>query len=79
MRLQDYPTEPRYTATVKSSEAITEEGSEVEVRELVMSVDEHEFNFGYAKPRRRGGQHTRDPNRARSAGSAIISRSGARV
>ncbi|NIP18942.1 MAG: ferredoxin-NADP reductase [Xanthomonadales bacterium] len=45
MRLQDYPTEPRYTATVKSSEAITEEGSEVEVRELVMSVDEHEFNF----------------------------------
>jgi len=45
MRLQDYPTEPRYTATILSTEAITEDGSEVEVRELVMAVDQHEFNF----------------------------------
>ncbi len=45
MRLEDYPTEPRYTATVLRSEAITEQGSEVEVRELVMEVGEHDFNF----------------------------------
>jgi ferredoxin--NADP+ reductase len=45
MRLDDYPTEPRYTATVLSTEAITEDGSDVEVRELVMEVDKHEFNF----------------------------------
>jgi ferredoxin--NADP+ reductase len=45
MRLEDYPTEPRYTATVLSSEPITEQGSEVEVRELVMEVKEHDFNF----------------------------------
>ena len=34
MRLEDYPTEPRYSATVLSTERITEEESEVEVREL---------------------------------------------
>ncbi|NIM70774.1 MAG: ferredoxin-NADP reductase [Xanthomonadales bacterium] len=45
MRLQDYPTEPRYTATVLSTEALTEDGADVEVRELVMAVDEHDFNF----------------------------------
>jgi ferredoxin--NADP+ reductase len=45
MRLQDYPTEPSYSATVLSSEAITEEGSDVEVRELVMEVDQHDFDF----------------------------------
>lgn len=45
MRLEDYPTEPRYTATVKRSEAITEQGSEVEVRELVMEVGGHDFDF----------------------------------
>jgi len=45
MRLEDYPTEPRYTATVLSSELITEQGAEVEVRELVMEVGEHDFNF----------------------------------
>jgi ferredoxin--NADP+ reductase len=45
MRLQDFPTDPSYTATVLSSEAITEEGSDVEVRELVMEVDQHDFNF----------------------------------
>ena len=45
MRLEDYPTEPQYTATVLSSQPITEQGSEVEVRELVMKVTDHEFNF----------------------------------
>ena len=45
MRLEDYPTEPRYTATVLSSEAITEPGSDVEVRELVMEVGGHDFDF----------------------------------
>jgi ferredoxin--NADP+ reductase len=45
MRLEDYPTEPQYTATILSTEAISEEGSEVEVRELVMAVGGHDFNF----------------------------------
>ena len=45
MRLEDYPTEPRFTATVLRSEPITEQGSEVEVRELVMEVKDHDFNF----------------------------------
>jgi len=45
MRLEDYPKEPNYTATVLSTEAITEAGSDVEVRELVLAVDKHEFNF----------------------------------
>jgi len=45
MRIDDYPTEPRYAATVLSSERITDEESDVEVRELVLEVDEHQFNF----------------------------------
>ncbi|MDH3440708.1 MAG: FAD-binding oxidoreductase [Gammaproteobacteria bacterium] len=45
MRLEDYPTEPRYSATVLKSEEITDEGSKVEVRELVLEVDKHEFDF----------------------------------
>ena len=45
MRLEDYPTEPRYSATVLKSEEITEQGSKVEVRELVLEVDKHEFDF----------------------------------
>jgi len=45
MRLEDYPKEPNYTATVLSTEAITEKGSEVEVRELVLAVDKPEFDF----------------------------------
>ena len=45
MRLEDYPTEPRYSATVLSTERITEEESEVEVRELVLEVEDHEFDF----------------------------------
>ncbi len=45
MRLEDYPKEPNYTATVLSTETITEEGSDVEVRELVLAVDKHEFDF----------------------------------
>jgi len=45
MRLEDYPTQPRYVATVISSEEITEEGAEVEVRELVLEIDQHRFDF----------------------------------
>jgi len=45
MRLDDYPTDPRFTATILSSEAITEAGAEAEVRELVMEVDKPGFTF----------------------------------
>ncbi len=45
MRLEDYPTEPRFTATVLSTEKITDEGSDAEVRELVLEVHEHKFDF----------------------------------
>lgn len=45
MRLEDYPMEPRFTATVVSTEEITEEGSEAEVRELVLEVDKAKFDF----------------------------------
>ena len=45
MRLENYPTEPRFTATVLSTEKITDEGSDAEVRELVLEVHEHKFDF----------------------------------
>ena len=45
MRLEDYPKEPRYSATVLSTERITGEGADAEVRELVLEVDRTEFNF----------------------------------
>lgn len=45
MQLEDYPTEPRFTATLLTSEPITEEGSDAEVRELVLAVDEDQFDF----------------------------------
>ena len=45
MRLEDYPTEPRYDAKILSTELITDEGAEAEVRELVLEVDRDEFNF----------------------------------
>jgi len=45
MRLEDYPTEPRFTATVLSTERITDETADVEVRELLLEVDVHQFNF----------------------------------
>jgi ferredoxin--NADP+ reductase len=45
MRLEDYPTEPRFTATVLSTERITDEQADAEVRELVLEVHEHKFNF----------------------------------
>ena len=45
MRLEDYPTEPRYTAKVLSSELITDAKSEAEVREIVLEVDESKFDF----------------------------------
>ena len=45
MRLEDYPTEPRYDARILSTERITDEGADAEVRELVLEVDRDEFNF----------------------------------
>jgi len=45
MRLEDYPREPSYTARIMTSEKLTEEGTDVEVRELVMEVENHDFNF----------------------------------
>lgn len=45
MRLEDYPKEPRYSATVLSTERITDEGADAEVRELVLEVDRPQFDF----------------------------------
>ncbi len=45
MRLEDYPKEPRYDATVLSTERITDEAADAEVRELVLEVDRDEFSF----------------------------------
>lgn len=45
MHLEDYPTEPCFTATVLSTERITDEASDAEVRELVLEVDAHQFDF----------------------------------
>jgi len=45
MRLENYPTEPCFDATVLTTEEITDEGSEAEVRELVLEVHKHMFNF----------------------------------
>jgi len=45
MRLEDYPKEPRYAATVLTTERITDDSADAEVRELVLEVDRHEFNF----------------------------------
>ena len=45
MRLEDYPTEPRYVATILKSERITDESADAEVRELVLEVDRQEFDF----------------------------------
>ena len=45
MRLDDYPKEPRFSATVLKSEPINDEGADVEVRELVLEVDRPEFHF----------------------------------
>ena len=45
MRLEDYPKDPRFVATVLKSEEITGEGADAEVRELVLEVDRDEFDF----------------------------------
>lgn len=45
MRLEDYPTEPQFAATILRSERITDPAAGVEVRELVLEVDEHRFDF----------------------------------
>jgi len=45
MHLSDYPTEPRYEATVVSTERITPETSDEEVRELVLDVDRPDLPY----------------------------------
>jgi len=45
MRLEDYPKEPRYDATVLSTERITDESADAEVCELVLEVNRDEFSF----------------------------------
>ena len=45
MRLEDYPTEPRFTATVLTSKRLTDTDADAEVRELVLEVDDHKFDF----------------------------------
>lgn len=45
MRLEDYDTGTRFAATLVSSERITPEQSDEEVRELVFDVDRSDFSF----------------------------------
>lgn len=45
MRVEDYPTEPRFAATVLNTQRITDPAADVEVREVVLEIDEHDFNF----------------------------------
>lgn len=45
MKLDDYNQEQRYNATVLSSERITDEGSDAEIRELVLEVDGATFDY----------------------------------
>ncbi|MFW2405966.1 MAG: FAD-binding oxidoreductase [Gammaproteobacteria bacterium] len=45
MRLEDFPTAPHYAATILSTERITDAGAPVEVRELVLEVEQHKFDF----------------------------------
>ncbi|MCP3980622.1 MAG: ferredoxin-NADP reductase [bacterium] len=44
-RLEDYETEPRFEATVVTTECITAKGVEPEVRELVIDVDRPSFSY----------------------------------
>jgi len=43
MRLENFDTERRYAATVKSSMRITSEKSDEEVRELILQIDDKDF------------------------------------
>ena len=45
MRPEDYPTDPFFAATVLSTERITDETADAEVRELVLGIDVDEFNL----------------------------------
>jgi len=45
MRLEDYDTTVRHRATVASSEPITSEAAEAEVREIVLEVDRAGFDY----------------------------------
>jgi ferredoxin--NADP+ reductase len=45
LRLDDYDTETRFQATVVSSQRITPESSDEEVREIVLDVDRPDFTF----------------------------------
>ncbi|NNE06969.1 MAG: ferredoxin-NADP reductase [Gemmatimonadetes bacterium] len=45
MRLEEYDTEARFPATVISSERITSEGADAEVREIILEIDRPEFDY----------------------------------
>ena len=45
MRLSDYDTQTRYQATVVTSERITDETSDDEVREIVLDVERGDFSY----------------------------------
>jgi len=45
VRLEDYPTRPRFDATILKTERLTDAGAPVEVREIVLEVNEHQFDF----------------------------------
>jgi ferredoxin--NADP+ reductase len=45
VRLEDYPKEPRFSATILSTERITDKAADVEVRELVLQVDARQFDI----------------------------------
>lgn len=45
MRLEDYPTEPSFNASVVSNVALTDDTADTEVRELVLEVEGGDFQF----------------------------------
>ena len=45
MRLEDYPTKPRFDALILRTEQITDESSDAEVRELILEIDQNQFDY----------------------------------
>ncbi len=45
MRLEDYPTKPRFDALVLRTEQLTDESSDAEVHELVLEIDQKQFDY----------------------------------
>ena len=51
IRLDDYDTELRFGATIVSSERITPDAADAEVRELVLDVERPDFPFRVGRTR----------------------------